>query len=116
MRWTGHDTTERKPRKSWVKTFTTDWLDAWDDAGGWRKRIAAVISKVVPEDWGNWFSPNMEAIRKNRRFLDFEDEDLHILYDGLVAHGGDAGDEMLMEELEEEFSYRGLRETDRRCR
>jgi hypothetical protein len=98
-----------KPRKSHIKTWTTDTLDGWDERGGWRKRAAGFISKFVPEDWGNFFSPNPDAIAKNRRFIRFDDEELHVIYDGLIEHGGDAADESLMEEIEDECSYRGIK-------
>lgn len=65
-----------------------------------RKRTPAVVAPPQPPA---------------RKFLWFEDEELHIIYDGLIAHGGDAADESMMEELEDEFSYRGIRRSDR-CR
>lgn len=44
-----------------------------------------------------------------RRWQWFTDDELEIIYDGLIAHGGDSADEQMMEDLEDEFSYRGLR-------
>lgn len=48
----------------------------------------------------------------NRRFVFFGDDEIKVLYDGLMSHGGDSADESLMEEIEDEAAFRGIHDLD----